>query len=274
MPRRIDEQRAALRSWRDAGWTVVSVNSAAEAAALRDHFPDVTFKIIAQPFLDRRGRPCVPIADLIKAAKESSFDICGIINSDIEFHGDAAFINTLRREVPGALVFGNRIDYPDAQRHGGRAFRLGYDFFFWQRENSALLENSPMVLGLPWWDFWLPLYAYAQGLRTKRLVTSSMGHITHPIGYDFRSFVMWGHVFIKTLAEAYGRWGGEPIPAERAFLHRLFVTAIAIPVDRHPDAALRRIGVVCDLVNGSVDALSETIVLPDAQLAAGTQDVI
>ena len=184
MPRRIEAQRAALQSWRDAGVSVVSVNSSSEAAALREHFPDVTFRN-RRDFRDKRGRPCVPIAALIEAAKESHADICGIVNSDIEFRGDFTFSLTwCARRCRVRLIFGNRIDYPDAARTGGQAFRLGYDFFFWQGENSTLLEDNSMVLGLPWWDFWLPLHAYGQGLRTKRFVTCSMAHIAHPIGYD------------------------------------------------------------------------------------------
>jgi hypothetical protein len=274
MPRRIEAQRAALQSWRDAGVSVVSVNSSSEAAALREHFPDVTFRIVARPFVDKRGRPCVPIAALIEAAKESHADICGIVNSDIEFRGDSTFFNLVRQEVPGSLIFGNRIDYPDAARTGGQAFRLGYDFFFWQGENSALLEDNSMVLGLPWWDFWLPLHAYGQGLRTKRFVTCSMTHIAHPIGYDSWAYVMCGHLFIKTLAGLYSRWSSDHVSPERAFLHRLFATATAINVDRHPDAALSRIGIVCDLVNCLIDALSETVILPDAQLARGALDLV
>jgi hypothetical protein len=127
---------------------------------------------------------------------------------------------------------------------------------------------------LPWWDFWLPLHAYGQGLRTKRFVTCSMTHIAHPIGYDSWTFVMCGHLFIKTLAGVYSRWSSDHVSPERAFLHRLFATATAINVDQQPNAALRRIGVVCDLVNCLIDALSETVILPDAQLARGAQDLV
>ena len=114
MPRRIEAQRAALQSWQAAGLSVVSVNSRSEAAELREHFPDVTFKLIDQSVEDIRGRPFVPIRALIQAAKESSADVCGIVNSDIQFRGDGSFFDLVRREAPGALVFGNRIDVADA----------------------------------------------------------------------------------------------------------------------------------------------------------------
>jgi hypothetical protein len=273
MPRRIEAQRAALESWRAAGLSVVSVNSRAETTALREYFPDVTFRTIDRT-VEERGRPFVPIQALIQAAKEASEDVCGIVNSDVEFRGDASFFETVCKEVPSALVFGNRIDLSDNKLTTGKAFRNGYDFFFWDRANSALLEETPMVLGLPWWDFWLPLHAYAQGLRTKRFVTSSMIHIAHPIGWDVLNYVKYAHLFAVSLASAFGRWPDERVPTERVFLQKLFATAATIPVDRQPHASFRRVGALCDLVNCLIDDLSETVTLRDAQLARGTLDLV
>jgi hypothetical protein len=273
MPRRIEVQQAALRSWREAGLSVVSVNSSTEAVELREHFPDVAFSIIDHPVEDH-GRPFVPIRALMEAASATRVEVCGIINSDIEFRGEAGFFDTLREEVPGALVFGNRIDISDGAAKHEKAFRNGYDFFFWDRENTNLLTDTPMVLGLPWWDFWLPLHAHSQGLALKRTVTSGMIHPVHPIGWNTPNFVRYGHLCAQVLMRTYGRWNGGSPPADRVFLHNLFATAATIPVEYHPDTALRRVGVVCDLVNCVIDSLSETLILPDAYLAAGTMDII
>ena len=273
MPRRIEAQRAALQSWRAAGLSVISVNSREEAAALIEHFPDLKFRVIERPAEDR-GRPFVPIKALIQTAKESSEDICGILNSDIEFHGDIRFFDTVCREVNGSLVFGNRIDFADTGRTNGKAFRNGYDFFFWDRANSSLLEDTPMVLGMPWWDFWLPLHAYAQGLRTKRFVTSAMIHVAHPIAWDILNYVKFAQLCAATLAGAYGRWSDQRVPADQLFLHRLFATAATIPIDIYPHAARRRVGALCDLINCLIDDLSETVTLQDALLVRGTLDLV
>jgi hypothetical protein len=273
MPRRIEAQRSALQSWRAAGLSVVSVNSRSEAAALREHFPDLTFRVIERP-VEERGRPFVPIQALIQTVKELSEDICGIINSDVQFRGDARFFDMLCREVDGSLVFGNRIDIMDTGSTNGKAFRNGYDFFFWDRANSSLFEDTPMVLGMPWWDFWLPLHAYAQGLATKRFVTSAMIHVAHPIGWDILNYVKFGQLCAATLASAYGRWSDQRVPADRLFLHRLFATAATIPVNNYPHAALRRVGALCDLINCLIDDLSETVTLQDALLARGTLDLV
>ena len=196
------------------------------------------------------------------------------MNSDIEFRGNASFFDTVCQEVPGSLVFGNRIDFPDTALNGGKAFRNGYDFFFWDRANSSLFEDTPMVLGLPWWDFWLPLHAYAQGLRTKRFASSSMSHVAHPMGWDIPNYVKYGHLCATILATAYGRWSEERAPADRVFLHRLFATAATIPVDRQPQTSLHRFGALCNLINCLIDDLSETVTLQDAMLARGTLDLV
>ena len=274
MPKRIEAQQAALQSWRAAGLSVVSVNSKSEAAELREYFPDITFRIIENPVKDSLGRPLIPVKALVQTAQQASVDVCGIINSDIEFRGAPTFFDLVRQEVPRSLVFGSRVDFPDSGFTHGAAFRNGYDFFFWDKENSLLFEETSMVLGLPWWDFWLPLHAHAQGLRIKRFATSSMVHVTHPIGYDIPAYVQFGHLCAETLAGAYGRWSNEYPPADRVFLHRLFATAATIPLHGHPDLALHRIAVVCDLSNCLIDVISDIVALPDARLASGTLDLL
>lgn len=274
MPKRIEAQQAALKSWRDAGLSVVSVNSKPEADSLREFFPDITFRIIDRPGEDNLGRPLIPIRSLVKAAREIPVDICGIINSDIQFRGEGTFFDTVREQVPGSLVFGCRIDFADTRFVNGKAFRNGYDFFFWDRDNSPLLEETPMILGLPWWDFWLPLHAHAQGLKAKRFATASMAHVVHPIGYNIPAYVEFGQLCAQTLADAYSRWGDEYPPKDRAFLHLLSATAATIPVSWDADAALRRIGIFCELTNCLIDVVSEKKILGDARKASGTLDIL
>lgn len=274
MPKRIEAQQAALQSWRAAGLSVVSVNSVAEADGLRKYFPDITFRIVNKPAEDSLGRPLIPIQELVRAARETSNDICGIINSDIQFCGEGAFFDSVREHVPGSLVFGCRVDFADTGFTNGKTFRNGYDFFFWDKENSALFEETPMILGMPWWDFWLPLHAHAQGLKVKHLVTSSMVHVTHPIGYNIPAYVHFGQCCAQTLAGVYGRSSGEHQLRDRAFLHRLFATAATIPVTSDADAesGLRRIGIFCELANCIIDVVSEKLVLRDARKASGALD--
>jgi len=274
MPRRIGAQQAALQSWKAADLSVVSVNSKSEAMELRPYFPDIRFQILDNPVVDPRGRPLVPIDALIHAAKNDPAEICGIINSDVEFRGQQTFFDLVRREIPNALVFGNRTDFQDAGFSNGNSYRNGYDFFFWEKDNSVLLEGASMVLGLPWWDFWLPLHAYGQGLTTKRFVTSSMAHITHPVGYDDQTYLKFGHQFAKTLTHVYGRCGNESAPAVRTFLYHLFAAAYSTFSSQQSDALLDQVGILCDVSNCMIDALSQTVTLPDSRLASGTLAVV
>ena len=273
MPKRIEAQQAALNSWRAAGLSVVSVNSPPEAAQLREHFPDVSFRVV-EPAVDTRGRPLIPIRTMMQVARDVSADVCGIVNSDIEFRGEAAFFDMVRQHVADSLIFGNRIDVRNRGLSGGKAFRRGNDFFFWDRNNSCLLEDSMMVLGLPWWDSWLPLHAYARGLAIKRFATSSFIHVVHPVGYDMQMFLRCGQHCADALADVYSRRDNSPIPPDRAFLHRLFSTASAIPARSDVQAAPRCMRILCELTNCLIDSLSETIVLPDAKLASGTLDLL
>lgn len=273
MPKRIEAQQLALRSWRAAGLSVTSVNSAAEIEKLRGYFPDVTFRVVEQP-IEILGRSLIPIRALIEAAEELPSDVCGIINSDIVFQGDSSFFKAVLREVPASLVFGSRIDVTQTGITEGLAFRNGYDFFFWERKNSALFKETPMVLGMPWWDFWLPLQANGAGLKIKRFVTSAMVHVIHQVGYDIPAYVNFGRVCAEALAGVYSRKSDDHISAHHAFLYRLFSTAAAIPHHANSDLILTQIGMFCDLSNCSIDALSEPVILQDAEKASGTLEPI
>lgn len=274
MPRRIEAQQAALRSWRAAGLSVISVNSMSEVMELRPYFPDIRFHTLDKPIVDGRGRPLVPIEALIQAAKDVPEQVCGIINSDIEFRGRPDFFDLICKEISGSLVFGNRTDLSDIASTRGKIYRNGYDFFFWEKENSTLFEGAPMILGLPWWDFWLPLHAFGQGLKTKRFVTSSMGHITHTVGYDNQAYLQFGRQFAKTLLDVYGQWTAEAVPTVRVFLHRLFAPVASIPFDHQNDAITHQIDMLCDVSNCLIDALSQTVTLPDARLGRGARAVV
>jgi hypothetical protein len=270
MPKRIEAQQSALNSWRAAGLSVVSVNSPSEAAQLREHFPDISFQVIEQPAVDARGRPLIPIQAMVQAARNASADVCGIINSDVEFRGQPAFFDLVRQHVAGSLIFGNRIDVTDRDVVGGEAYRGGYDFFFWDRKNSFLFDGGPMVLGLPWWDFWLPLHASARGLQIKRFVTAGFVHVVHPVGYDVATFVKFAHRCAAALADVYSRWRDGSAPPDRVFLHRLFSTASAIPISSDAEVAPPWVDAMCGMTKCFIETVCDTVVLPDARLAAGT----
>ena len=115
-------QHAAIKSWRDAGFTVLSVNSAAEVPALaRDH-PDITLITAATTGEKLAGKPVPYIHDLmhaLRAAAETSGValadcLVGIVNDDIHFRLSAEDTRELAKAAQGSVVLGARVDVPTA----------------------------------------------------------------------------------------------------------------------------------------------------------------
>src|SRR5947207_75022 len=98
-------QRAAVTSWRDAGFSVLSVNAPAEVPLLaRDH-PDVTLIAAATTAEKVAGKPVPYIRDLIKALRTACAGrgvpladcTVGIINDDIHLRLPASGLSEIQR---------------------------------------------------------------------------------------------------------------------------------------------------------------------------------
>lgn len=200
MPKRIDNQRAAIKSWQRLGFDVVSVNTASEIEQLQGQFPDIRFQEARRSTIDLSGRPLIPIAEILEALEQSGSDLVGIVNSDIVFEETTAFVDSIRREIGGSLVLGNRIDRDLSGSVDGRTYLGGYDFFFLEAADIAHFAASDMVLGLPWWDYWMPLVAHVSGLNLKLLTGGRALHFLHPAGYALASVGQLSSLFIRNIA--------------------------------------------------------------------------
>jgi hypothetical protein len=188
--------RAAIASWRAAGCTVISVNGATEAAKVRAEYPDVTV-ITAATTAERFAHKPVPyIHDLLKALRNACGDTplnqctVGIINADIYFRNVPDLAQTLRREAAGALILGPRIDvdasasFTAFRPTGDEIYSVGYDYFFMSGDLLDDFADSPFCMGMPFWDYWMPLAALLQGRPLKALNSPVALHVTHDTRWD------------------------------------------------------------------------------------------
>jgi hypothetical protein len=200
MPKRIHDQRAAIRSWQRLGFDVVSVNMPSEIEQLQEHFPEVRFQAARRSAMDLCGRPLIPIAEILEALKQSGSDLVGIVNSDIVLDETTAFVDSIRSVIGGSLVLGNRIDRDRSGSTAGRTYGGGYDFFFFEASDIGHFATGDMVLGLPWWDYWMPLAAHVSGLNLKLLTGGRALHFLHPAGYKLELVEKLAPLFIRNLA--------------------------------------------------------------------------
>jgi hypothetical protein len=259
MPRRIGAQKAAVSSWRRLGFDVVSVNNAEEIEQIRPHFPTVRFHEVNRTADDLCGRPLVPITEIVAALTESQHNIVGIMNSDIELNTTNAFVDRIRIHVPGNLIIGNRVDVDCAGSTNGQVYTGGYDLFFFEKGEAEKFSSSEMVMGMPWWDFWMPLAAHLSGLRLTKLTQAGALHYTHPVGYSFELFMKLAERFTASL----GSIAKNHISATQSELAEL-TRNLFLLIDAHArrseqNLPAHTIGILCAFSNFLIDHLATTI---------------
>ncbi|MEG4212273.1 FkbM family methyltransferase [Microcoleus sp. S13_B4] len=182
-PGNIENQRAALESWRLLGFDAVSLNSREEISQLQPIYENVTFHEVKRDARAEAGRPLVYLEDLFIYLRDRGTKICGIVNSDIRLKADGDLISFICQQAENAVVFGSRTDVDSPEKVGGKIYAKGFDFFFFDKELLKQFPDSQFCLGLPWWDLWIPLIAQQKGLTVKYLETAIAYHVKHPVNY-------------------------------------------------------------------------------------------
>ena len=166
-------QRACVESWRSAGFSVVSVNSATEADAVRSLKVPVHVESVASA-----NRP--RIADILALAATSGAKICGIINADCMLLKCAKFVSVLSRHVEASIILSERINIENDTGLPVPGTTGGFDAFFFEPSSVAGVSDPYFRLGDPWWDFWFPIELASRGITVQRLSTPVVSHLSHP----------------------------------------------------------------------------------------------
>jgi hypothetical protein len=224
-------QAATVASWRAAGFEVISVNAATEADAVRRLYPGVIVAPVETTAEKFARKPVPYIHDLMLALKKACFarnvplEQCtvGIINADIFLRPLPQLASTLMQEARGALILGPRVDVADTQ--GFRTFRpstadtysIGYDYFVMSADLLNDFDPSPFCLGMPFWDYWLPLVALLQGRPLKNLASPVALHVNHETRWDDTIYLFF-HALISYVIELCRRGRGrDQSPQARQF---------------------------------------------------------
>lgn len=175
----IKNQYEAVASWKKLGFSVTSINSPDEIDLLQPQFPDINFVRAHRDVRAEFGKPYIYFDDILSYLAESDTEICGIINSDIHLH-DNRIYSFVRREAPGSLLYGSRIDVAALNNLRGKENYYGFDYFFFDRELIPYYPKSQFCIGLPYWDYWIVLIPLFYRIPAKRMVKAQIYHIRHP----------------------------------------------------------------------------------------------
>lgn len=157
--------RMCIDSWKSHGHEVVSVNIQNEVKVLENIFPDVNYILTDKSTLLMNGRPLVFIFDALQKVTKLGFERYAICNADIYITQDLTKLNL----DPLTCSYSNRIDIENINSDSGVLFG-GIDYFNFSNEFFKNLPQNYFCLGLPWWDYWYPLYASINDFNLLRIV--------------------------------------------------------------------------------------------------------
>ncbi len=220
-PKDLVNQRKAIASWLDNGFTVHSFNSADEVQRLRDVYENVIFHEVEETALAITGKPLVFLRDIF-----NHFHALGtpftLINSDIHFSVGRGFASRLSQHLDCAeptAILASRVEIENeflqlkpedpynaiCRLKYGRHYFMGFDLFSFNR--AALDVIAPAIeksgrtygLGIPWWDYWLPMTALSQGVKLNYLVPTPIFHNYHEAQYSKDMWRDYGEKFSMSI---------------------------------------------------------------------------
>lgn len=192
-PLNLANQKMAITTWLQHGFRVVSINTSQEISQYKTYFPEIEFIEAKNNASTLYGKPFIFLDDFFSFFQQQDSPICGIINSDIFLHCKK-LCSFLAKEAVNSFIFGPRVDIPTLNAKTGTLNQWGFDYFFFDRRITYLYpEKAGYCLGLPLWDFWLPLIAIENQIPIKKLETPIAYHINHIQNYSESSLVDFGY---------------------------------------------------------------------------------
>lgn len=194
----LEKQQAAIQSWLDLEFTVVSLNIQKEIDILQPVFKDVHFALVENHGKEQYGKPFVYVSDVLDYLSKYGTSVCGIVNSDILLRAGDNFTQFLSHEGKDSVIISSRIDIDEPSSETGEFYHYGFDLFFFDRQFlSYYPQSDTYCLGIPWWDYWIPLIAKQNDLNLKIIENTVVYHVKHEINYSIKNWREVGLTFTK-----------------------------------------------------------------------------
>ena len=260
-PGNLEKQKAATASWKQLGFAVVSLNSDSEIEQLKSQCQDITFQNVNRDAQAEVGKPLIYLDDIFRYFQDHPCQLCGIVNSDIQLQADENWSTWLLDQAENAIIFGSRIEIETLEKRQGELYDKGFDFFFFSPKFLKDFPASNFCLGLPWWDFWVPLIAKQRGWALKRLVTPIAYHLKHSVNYLNDNWQKYGIEFTKffnpQLTEALQQLKstnshqlqGQLIQIANQFLEQIHQESISINYQKLSNLSIEKMDIQAKPVN-------------------------
>lgn len=182
-----ETQFKALSSW--TKYNIYSVNTKDEIEKISKLYPFVKF-IKTESTYDYNGKKLIKlnaILDTIEKLCDVNSNVA-IINSDIILNNKTKK-SIFNKKYEDSLIIATRWEIDDDKIY---SFNEGYDLFIFNTKLLKLFKNDKYVIGLPWWDFWIPVISIKAGLKVYHIKNQLIYHITHETNYDKDIWIKFG----------------------------------------------------------------------------------
>jgi hypothetical protein len=196
-------QRLCIESWLACGFSVFSVNHSEEIAVLASRYPEVQFVETDRDLSQLTGRRNPLLGDLLGVLATRMEDVAGIINSDVVLDPGADWETALKKLTMGHVVIAQRHETASLQNGPLLRYAYGYDcFFFKPAYAQRVAPKSPAFgMGVPWWDYWLPLALSLEGPGILACEDAPVVHLTHSTAWQPILWRKSGVTFVRFLLD-------------------------------------------------------------------------
>lgn len=198
---RLSYQKRCIASWMACGHEPHSLNVEEELGQLAPLFPEVFFHPAYRSTAPINRRNLVYLADAVALGLETSSERIAICNADVFFDPLIPFTQALPLDL--LLAYSHRIDIDrvDQPTHAKPFF--GIDYVNLSQAFASELTDNIFALGLPWWDYWLPLEALRKGSTPINLTWNRqplLRHLIHGDRWDPSSLVYLGRHLLNLVS--------------------------------------------------------------------------
>jgi tetratricopeptide (TPR) repeat protein len=273
-----DYQRLCIRSWLDCGLRVLSINSRSEIGALAKRFPEVEFVAADRDASSISGRANPYLSDLLSVLADSSAAIVGIVNGDVVFEPEESWRTWLPALAANFVVTGHRLDSRTLFTGAVKKYDWGFDYFFFHRDAAARAAEKflPFAMGLPWWDYWLPMTMMLAGTRTLLLERPAVLHLAHESTAQMAGWHQLGMTLAHRIVEQSENVAdpATPIIADILSRCRKLIAAAGPELERgEQDEKLATMAQLCALAaRSNVVRLAPTDMRDPPRKSSGTRD--
>jgi hypothetical protein len=111
------------------------------------------------------------------------------MNSDIMFEPAPAWHDLEQLVAQKCVVTGQRCDTKSLAGGALHRYFPGFDYFFFDKPAAEDLasDTHPFSIGLPWWDYWLPITLKMRGYEIRCVARPATLHLAHEFGAATRS---------------------------------------------------------------------------------------